>query len=430
MNGEILSTGDEVCSGAINDTNAAHIASGLKDIGVRVTRHGCVGDDMKDLVAVLSEIGERSDIAIVTGGLGPTVDDLTAEAAAKAGGIGCALDESALTNIRHFFDKFSRKMAPSDIKQAMLPVGAIPIYNPAGTAPGFIQTIGRCRCYFLPGVPGEMEKMFAASVLPDIASLLRKGRVVTCQRQLSVFGLPEARVNDRLAGFSERFPSIKLGMLARFPVITVKLTGFCPLNSREDSMECDIQKAAVQNEIDRAGDWAAERLGDHVFDRDGRSMEAVVGDLLVKQSATLAVAESCTGGLVSHLLTNVAGSSGYFLFSGVTYANQAKMDVLGVSKETLDTVGAVHEETVVQMAEGVRRLSGADWGLATSGIAGPSGGTSDKPVGTVCIGVASEKGSRAFRFYSPFNERLLNKQIFAIWALDTLRKMLIKEMII
>ncbi|MFZ2633731.1 MAG: CinA family nicotinamide mononucleotide deamidase-related protein [Desulfosalsimonadaceae bacterium] len=419
MKGEILSTGDEVCSGAIVDTNAAYIATGLMNIGVTVLRHSCVGDDMNDLVAVLSEIGERSDIAVVTGGLGPTVDDLTAEAAARAANVACVLDESALEYIRNFFAKFSRKMAPSDTKQAMLPVCATPIFNPAGTAPGFILTIGRCRFYFLPGVPREMEKMFAASVIPDIALFQGNAGTITLQKQLSLFGLPEAKVNDRLAGFPEHFPSIKLGMLARFPVITVKLTALCPAD--------EVGKPGLEEEMNRAGDWAATRLGDPVFDREGRSMEAVVGDLLVQNSATISVAESCTGGLVAHLLTNVAGSSDYFLFSGVTYANQAKIDLLGVAKETLDTFGAVSVETVRQMAEGVRRMSGATYGLATSGIAGPSGGTPEKPVGTVCIGIASEKGTQAFRFYSPFNERLLNKQIFAIWALDSLRKFLIKE---
>jgi nicotinamide-nucleotide amidase len=418
VKGEILSTGDEVCSGAINDTNTAHIASGLINIGVNVTRHSCVGDDMDDLTAVLAEIGERSDIAVVTGGLGPTVDDLTAEAAARAANVACVLDESALEYIEGFFAKFSKKMAPSDIKQAMLPEGATPIFNPAGTAPGFIITIGRCRCYFLPGVPREMELMFAASVIPDIASFQGIAGTINLQKQLSLFGLPEAKVNDRLTGFSDRFPSIKLGMLARFPVITVKLTAFYPAEG--------VIQPNLEDEMDRAGAWAAAQLGDFVFDRDGRSMEAVVGELLVQYSASLAVAESCTGGLIAHLLTNVAGSSDYFLFSGVTYANQAKMDVLGVTKKTLDTFGAVSEETVTQMAAGVRRVSGATYGLATSGIAGPSGGTPEKPVGTVWVGIASDHGTQAFCFYSPFNDRLLNKQIFAMWALDALRRILIK----
>ncbi len=420
MKGEILSTGDEVCSGSIADTNAAHIAAGLADTGITVTRHSCVGDDMNDLVAVLSEIGERSDIAIITGGLGPTVDDLTAEAAACAAGVDCVLDESALESIRRIFAKYSRTMASSDVKQAMLPAGAAPIFNLAGTAPGFIMVIGRCRCYFLPGVPREMERMLAASVIPDIISFQGDGGAITIQKQLSLFGLPEARVNDRLAGFSERFPSVKLGMLARFPIIFVKLTAHSPM----DGLPNGNYQAALEENISRAKEWAAARLGDSVFDVNGRSMEAVVGDLLIKNSATIAVAESCTGGLISHLLTNVPGSSDYFLFSGVTYANSAKMNVLCVEKETMDTFGAVSRETVRQMAAGVRRMSGATYGLATSGIAGPAGGTPEKPVGTVWVGVASEKREETIRFHSPFNDRLSNKQIFAMWALDALRKIL------
>ncbi|MCD6584932.1 MAG: CinA family nicotinamide mononucleotide deamidase-related protein [Desulfobacteraceae bacterium] len=414
MIAEILSTGDEICLGTVIDSNSAHIALSLDEIGIRVTRHNCVGDDMGELAEILSEIGSRADIAVITGGLGPTIDDLSAAAAAKAVGVDLQLDHDAVKSIESYFAKFSRKMSRSDVKQAMLPVGASPILNTAGTAPGFIFKIGRCRCYFLPGVPREMEKMISQSVVPDI--LIFQGKPpddISLRKELSVFGLPEALVDEKLTGFESLFPNVKLGMLARFPVITVKMTG------------TGKDRVRLADEIEKAVNWSAEKLGDKVFSKDGRSMEGEIAFILYKNKATVGVAESCTGGLISHLLTNVAGSSDYFLFSGVTYSNDAKQTVLGVSEETLQAYGAVSEETVKEMAEGARRVSGATFGLATSGIAGPSGGTVEKPVGTVCIGISTKDTTVAYTFNSPFKERLSNKQIFAICALDLLRKQLL-----
>jgi len=411
MIGEILSTGDEICQGSLIDSNSAHIAVLLNEINIRVTRHSSVGDDKDELAAILSEIGGRADIAVITGGLGPTIDDLSAEAAAKAVGVDLQLDQDAEKSIEKFFAMFSRKPSSSDIKQAMLPVGATPILNACGTAPGFRLNIGQCRCYFLPGVPKEMENMLSESVIPDILEFFGEQKdTVTLKNQLSVFGLPEAIVDEKLKGFESLFPRVKLGMLARFPVITVKMTAV------------GTDKADLSDEIEKAVQWSAKQLGEKVFSLEGRSMEEEIAFLLKKNKATIAVAESCTGGLVSHLLTNIAGSSDYFLFSGVTYSNDAKRIVLGVSEETLQTFGAVSEETVRGMADGVRRISGATYGLATSGIAGPAGGTDQKPVGTVCIGISMPDKTLGYRFNLPFKERLSNKQIFAICALDLLRK--------
>jgi competence/damage-inducible protein CinA-like protein len=412
MIGEILSTGDEVCQGAVVDSNAAHIAVRLDEIGLQVTRHSCVGDDMEDLVAILTEIGGRADFAVVTGGLGPTIDDLTAEAAAKSAGVDLNLDREAEKSIETFFENFAHKMSRSDVKQAMLPMGSTVILNTAGTAPGFILNIGRCRCYFLPGVPKEMENMLSEFVLPDILSFYGEKNIITLKKQLSVFGLPEARVNEKLKEVESLFPNVKLGMLARFPVITVKMT------------TTGTDRTNFADEINNAVKWSAEQLGDKVFSLEGRSMEAEIAFLLAKNNATIGVAESCTGGLVSHLLTNVAGSSDYFLFSGITYSNDAKQKVLGVAEDTIKAYGAVSEETVKEMADGVRKISGASYGLATSGIAGPSGGTEEKPIGTVCIGISTKDKRVAYAFHSPFKERLSNKQIFAICALDQLRKVL------
>ncbi len=410
MIAEILSTGDEVCFGTVADTNAAHIAAKLWDLGIDAVRHTCVPDDMALISRALTEIGKRADISIITGGLGPTIDDITAEAAAQSAGVPLVLNQTARDYIENFFAKISRNMSGSDIKQAMLPLGAVPILNHWGTAPGFILHIGKCRCYFLPGVPKEMEHMLDEHVIPDILKIRGNDNVFHHTWMMSVFGLPESMVNERLKGISSVYPQIRLGMVARFPVIYVKMT----LSGTD--------KDAIFSMGENAKAWALEALGDVVFSSQGRTMEAEVGFMLKKNRLTLAVAESCTGGLISHLLTNIPGSSEYFLLSAVTYANAAKQNLLGVSRQILEQYGAVHEETVKLMAQGIQKISGADIGLSVSGIAGPTGAAKDKPVGTVCVGVSRKDKTTAARFQSPFQERLSNKQIFAICALNMLRQ--------
>ncbi|MDZ7830298.1 MAG: CinA family nicotinamide mononucleotide deamidase-related protein [Desulfobacterales bacterium] len=415
MIAEILSTGDEICSGAIIDSNSAHIAEKLMELDIEVTRHSCVGDDPEALANILTEIGGRADISIITGGLGPTKDDLSAEAAAMAAGTGLEKNEKAVAYIEGFFEKYHRQVSESDYKQAMLPQGATPIFNARGTAPGFSLTIGKSRCYFMPGIPHEMTAMLAEQVIPDIQKNLQPPDKFQRIRTLSAFGLPEARVNDRMADISDAFPSVRYGLLARFPVIYIKLiaVGETP----ED----------LTRDLDQASRWAQERFGKYIFSTTGLTIEAEVGKLLKDAGATVAVAESCTGGLIADMLTNISGSSNYFLLSTVTYANSAKIELLNVPPEVIDQHGAVHEETAKLMAEGVRQISGAAYGIATSGIAGPTGGTDEKPVGTVCIGIAGPDGAAGERHHSPFKERTANKQIFAVLALNVLRKQIMKE---
>lgn len=413
---QVVSTGDEVLTGAVVDTNAAFIAERLLETGLRVTRHTTVGDDADRLRDLLAEIGDQADIAVVTGGLGPTVDDITAQAAAEAAGVSLAESPEALASIQAFFERFSRSMNPSDIKQAMLPVNASPIINHAGTAPGFQMDIGRCRFFFLPGVPREMEIMMTETVIPTI----EKDHIPPRQRQhyrekrLSLFGLPEAEVNQRLIGPSRAFSDVKLGMLASFPVITVKLGAF------------GSDPETIDRRLESASEVVHNVLGEWIFSSTGETMEAAIAGLLKAKSATVAAAESCTGGLISDRLTNVPGSSDYFLLSAVTYANDAKIVILGVSPDTLDHYGAVSEQTAGEMAAGIRRIAGADYGIATSGIAGPSGGTDEKPVGTICAAVAGPDRTVSKRRALPFRDRYANKEIFAYLAMDLLRRELIQ----
>lgn len=413
IKGEILSTGDEVRSGAIVDSNSAHIAQRLEETGVTVTRHSCVGDDIDVLAEIITEISRRSDVAVVTGGLGPTEDDLSAAAAAKAASVELVLDKTALASIEALFKSRGRPVSASNRKQAMIPEGAACILNPVGTAPGILFRLNRCLFYFLPGVPHEMERMLSDAVVPGIEELQGKSKRHHLVRNISTFGLTEAATGDSLAGLTRDLPEVKLGLRAIFPEIHVKLY---IQGENKDRLEHDLEKAT---------DYVSDKLGVSVLSLEGDSMPAVVGSLLAKSGKTLAIAESCTGGLLAHRLTGVPGSSAYFLFSGVTYSNQSKMDVLGVSSETLEKHGAVHEETAKEMAEGARRIGGTTFGLSTTGIAGPDGGTKEKPVGTVCIGLAGPEGAEGFRYTFSFGRRSMNKEIFAVAALDLLRRRLL-----
>ncbi|MEE8399215.1 MAG: CinA family nicotinamide mononucleotide deamidase-related protein [Desulfobacterales bacterium] len=410
---EILSTGDEVRTGAIVDSNSAYLAEKLEEAGVEVTRHNCVGDDLKQLSTILKEIGSRADVAVVTGGLGPTVDDITADAAADAAGVELVRNADAVKSMETIFSARHQQISASNQKQAMLPEGATCITNPVGTAPGFILTIDRCTFFFLAGVPREMQRLLADAVLPAIADLQGDARRFYKVRNISTFGLAEAACGDSLDGLNEQFPSVTLGLRAKFPEIYVKLY------AQGDDMD------QLDRDLAEATRWVQDRLGINVLSTEGHPIEVAVGNLLLEKKATIAIAESCTGGLISHKITSIPGASAYFLFSGVTYANQAKIDVLGVAPETIAEYGSVHEITAKEMAEGARQRSGATYGLATSGIAGPDGGTDEKPVGTICFGLATPEGARGFRYQQNFGSRAANMEIFAMSALDILRRELL-----
>jgi nicotinamide-nucleotide amidase len=410
MIAEILSTGDEILTGATVDTNSAHIAGKLIEAGITVYRKNCVGDTLDDIIAVLKEIGNRSDIAIVTGGLGPTEDDLTAEAVAGASCVSLVFNKEADRSIKEYFQSRNRTEKPADKKQAMLPDGSGCLPNPVGTAPGFYTKIGKCLFFCIPGVPSEMRYMLSHAVLPEIKKQFEHEKQVFLIKKMSLFGLPESVVGERLTGFSTRFPEVKLGLRARFPMIQIRLYATGSLD------------AHIHEKLERAGKWVMQELGQWIFSEAGHSMEEEIGRLLTKKKATLGIAESCTGGLISHMLTNAPGSSAYFLFSGVTYSNQAKIQVLNVSQDSLNSYGAVSEQIAEEMAKGVRDVSGATYGLATSGVAGPDGGTIDKPVGTVCIGIATPEKVYAKRLQLSFGDREKNKTIFAMAALELLRR--------
>ena len=413
MKAEILATGDEIRSGALVDTNSAWIAEKLEEIGVAVQRHICAGDDADVLVAIIQEISGRADICVVTGGLGPTTDDITAQAAATAVGVDLVQDEKALSMITAFFKARNRELTASNRKQALVPSGSKTLYNPVGTAPGFSLKIGGCSFFFMPGVPPEMTRMLARDVIPSIEKLMGDQRSNCLVRNITTFGLTESMVGEKVAEVVDAFPGLRLGMRAKFPEIHVKFY----LNGKNLSQ--------MQATLDAATQWVKGRLGKYVLSTEGEAMPRVVARLLTERGATLAVAESCTGGRIANWLTDVPGSSSYFLFSGVSYANATKVDILGVSSQTLDSHGAVSEETAREMAAGARRIAKATYAISTTGIAGPDGGTEEKPVGTVCIGLATPDRAEGKRFFFPFGKRSMNKSIFAMMGLEMLRRELL-----
>lgn len=410
MKAEILSTGDELRSGAVIDSNSAHIAEKLEQEGIGVARHSCVGDDPRALVSALREIAARADMAVATGGLGSTVDDITTAAAARAAEKPLERHEGAFASIEAMLRKRGFKMRDCDRKLALLPQGSQFIENRRGLAPGFSLKIDRCLFFFLPGVPFEMRRMLSDGVLPRAAEAFGTRRSFFKNKTLSTFGLTESAVNERISGFADVFPGIKPGLRARFPEIHVKLYA---RGDRADVLEARVKEAV---------EWVRERLGDALFSTDGKTLPETVGQALRDEHATLSIAESCTGGLISSMITDVAGSSDYFLFSAVTYSNEAKINALNVQSSTLETRGAVHEDTAREMAVRAREIGGSTYGIATSGVAGPGGGTPDRPVGTVCVGMAGPDFSQARTFHFAFQNRLWNKRIFAFTALDMLRK--------
>ena len=414
MIAEVLATGDEIRSGALVDTNSAYISEKIEELGIKITRHNCVGDDEDELTAILLELSQRADIIIVTGGLGPTLDDLSREAAVRAAGVSLILDTKVLEKINSFFVSRQKSMPDSNIRQAMFPQGAAILENPIGTAPGFSLKIERGTFFFLPGVPAEMRKMLNEQVIPRIKQEV-KDPYYYKTKTISTFGLGESALEDKLSDFSGLFPDIKLGFRASFPEVQIKLY---QKNSNENALVKEQEKAIT---------WIKEKLGHKIVSLTGQPIATVVGDLLIKQKATLAVAESCTGGLIANWLTDRPGSSEYFLLAAVTYANSAKQSVLGVKQKTLEQWGAVHEETAMAMAAGAKKLSGSTYAIATTGIAGPAGGSPEKPAGTVYIAFAGPQGTKARHYFFPFGKRRLNKKIFAAQALNLLRLELLKN---
>lgn len=390
MQAIILSIGDELVLGQTVDTNSAWISQQLARIGCPVLAHVTVADDQKEIERALSDAAARCDWLLVSGGLGPTEDDLTRQALAVVLGEPLELHQDWLDALQKFFRSRGREMPGSNRIQAMIPRGALPIQNNAGTALGIDARIQRappageaCRVFVVPGVPKEMRGMFELHVLPAMRSAA--GGAVILSRTLHTFGLGESHLAEKLGTLMRRDRNPSVGTTVSGGIVSLRV------NARFSSAEEALR------ELEQTSQACHEALGNLIFGQDEQTLQQVVGELL-KGRATVATAESCTGGLLAKMLTDIPGSSSYFSYGWVTYANEAKQKLLGIDEAILKDQGAVSEPAVKSMAENARERSGATYALAISGVAGPDGGSAEKPVGTTWIGLAAPDRTTARRF--------------------------------
>jgi nicotinamide-nucleotide amidase len=402
MTAAVLSTGTELTRGELVNTNATWLADALTGLGFDVVALDTVGDDEARLAAAFTRLGAEHDVLVCTGGLGPTSDDLTSVTVARLLGVPLERDAGSLEAIRARLARFGRALSDSNAKQADFPSGSAILPNAWGTAPGFAVKLGRALACFLPGVPSEMEAIFRAHVVPLLESLPRTRRH---QVRLRTFGMAESEVNDRLAGI-EAAHGVVIGYRATLPEIEVKV--LAPGTSESEAEE--RARAAVAE--------VRARLGSAVYGEGTTTLPAVLLELLGERGMTLAVAESCTGGLAQELLTNVPGASRVFLGGAVVYQNEVKTALLGIDAGLIATHGAVSSEVAVAMAEAVRARTSASLGLSFTGIAGPDGGTPTKPVGLVHIAVARADGTSALeRVFPGTREQVRRRAVFAGFAL-------------
>jgi nicotinamide-nucleotide amidase len=412
----VITIGDELLRGEIVDSNKSHLSQQMLLLDLETARHVSVPDDPPAMDEVLREAAARARVVLVSGGLGPTRDDLTTEVAARAFGRKLYRDAEALEHIRAFFRRFNREMAENNAKQADFPEGAVVLANPLGTAPGFMLEVPHpdgepTQLFFMPGVPRELYRMLEHEVMPRVAARLGQKRVVRA-RLLRTFGIGESNLDRILHDIAKDDADAVLGFRTQFPDNLVRA-----LVRAADERTAEQRLDALEHEI-RA------RLGDLVLGVGERGLHEIAAELLREKKRTIAVAESLTGGLITSRLTDVPGSSAYLLASFVTYANDAKVRELGVDPDALARHGAVSEPVARQMAEGARRRAGTDLGLATTGVAGPDGGSPEKPVGTVWIALADAGGTVAHR-YQMMTDRLRNKELASQLALDWVRRRLL-----
>lgn len=404
----ILSTGDELTSGLTVDTNSNWLADKLFEIGIDLAAVITVGDDPQRIRWAFESGLDRADLVISTGGLGPTVDDLTTEVLAVTLGREIVFDEASAEHIRALFRSIGRQMPENNLRQANFPAGAVILANPLGTAPGYrveVEWKGRRRfVVVMPGVPREMKPMTESKVLPWLRGLDPSGQVYL-SRSFQTFGASESALDEMMSGAVAPEEG-RLSFRAAFPQISVRVT----VRGRPGEAEAALA---------RLSERVRQRIGDYVFGEGTATMEGVVNELLRRRGWTLATAESCTGGLVAERMTDVPGSSQVFAGSLVAYTLQTKQSTLGVRAETLDRFGAVSDEVAKEMAAGARRACGADVAVSVTGVAGPDGGTEENPVGTIYVGFAAD-GALVSRRYTLWGTRdwirLLASQIALDWV--------------
>lgn len=412
MNAEILAVGTELLMGQICNTNAQYISGKLQEVGVNVYYHSVVGDNPKRLKECLDIALLRSDVVVMTGGLGPTKDDLTKETVAEKMNRKLVLDQKSLDRIRLIFaERIKKPMVQSNVKQAYMPENSIIIENNRGTAPGCIIEEGDKVLIMLPGPPSEMRPMFDDTVIPYFMEKTGS-RIVS--KYIRIFGIGESMMEEKIIDLIDNQTNPTIAPYAKEGEVTLRVTANCKSIEEAEG----IMKPVIAE--------IKSRLGSAVYATEDKNLEAVAGELLINKNVSIALAESCTGGLISKRLTDIPGISEVFNRAAITYSNQAKVECCNVSLATLEKFGAVSRETAVEMAAGIRKASGTDLGLSVTGIAGPGGGTAEKPVGLVYVALADRENvvCKELRLWGN-RERIRNAA--ALNAFDMIRRYLQEE---
>jgi len=415
---ETIAVGSELLVGGRSDSNSLFITEELGKLGIEVRFKSVVGDDQSDMVKVLKTAVHRAQVVVISGGLGPTVDDCTRQALAKAAGRRLARRKEAFESLKARLAQWGRVPNKGQLRQALIPSGATVLENPIGSAPGFWLNWKQALVIALPGVPNELEAMMREEVVPLLSSRLdtqgRFRRQPITRMLFHTWGLPEADVDAKLAGVMPKGAPIDLGLLASPMGILVSLTS---------TPRADVREGLMQS----LADEVRSRLREWLFAEGLVTMEEVVGGLLTEEKRTIALAESCTGGLISHRLTQVPGSSAYFDRSVICYSNKAKIELLGVPAELIEKYGAVSAEVAAAMAKGICERSGVSVGLSVTGIAGPGGATMAKPVGLVYVGLHSDDGESVTKEHHFHGDRNVIKQRSSQAALELLRRWLLHK---
>jgi nicotinamide-nucleotide amidase len=411
MKAEIITIGDELLIGQVIDTNSAWMARELNMVGIRVNQIISISDDQEQIINTLTEASKRVDIIITTGGLGPTSDDITKVAFCKYFKTHLIFDQKSYENIERIFTLRGYSMSETNRKQAEIPANCEALLNENGTAPGMLFRQGRKIYISLPGVPFEMKSLMTDHVLPILKPL--SGKVII-HKTILTQGVGESFLSDKIKDWeSELPPHIKLAYLPQPGMVRLRLSG------------TGISEEILKSELDEKVASLYSLIPEFIFGEDEESLELIVGKLLKELGLTLSTAESCTGGYLAHLITSIPGSSAYFNGSIVSYSNEVKINSLGVDPNTLKAFGAVSRDTVIEMANGVKKVLSSDCSIAVSGIAGPDGGTEEKPVGTVWIAVSTPISGTITKKFLFGEHRERNIRRSALAALDMLRKQLI-----
>ncbi|MEC7641298.1 MAG: competence/damage-inducible protein A [Nitrospinota bacterium] len=406
----IVVIGNEVTSGLIEETNSRTISIRLQEVGVDVACVIAVGDQTEAIIEALEWALASAEVIVVTGGLGPTHDDITKNVLAGLFQSGFREDEKVLAAIERFFHRRGRPVPDYALEQSSVPEKAEILYNDKGTSPGLLFHKDGKRLYALPGVPLEMEHLLQKFILPQLASIKKTGII---HRLLKTTGITESALWEKIGSIDFLKDQVTVASLPSHLGVNIRLSA------------CGKEK--MREKISAAEAFICEKAGNYIYGMDEDTLEGSVGRLLLAGKLTLAVAESCTGGLIGHRITNIAGSADYFLEGFVTYSNAAKQGRIGVKKNLLDGYGAVSRETAAAMAEGVRKVSGADIGLAVTGIAGPEGGSEKKPVGLTFIALDTSTGRTCEQFLFP-QDRVRNKERASQAALHLLRLWLLDHL--